>query len=301
MITLETIAEVRAACDAARVAGGRIGYVPTMGYFHEGHRSLMRAARAGNDLVVVSAFVNPKQFAAGEDLASYPRDPDGDAAAAVAEGVDILFAPPVTEIYPPGSCTTVRVSGLTDGLCGHSRPGHFDGVATVVTKLFAIVGPCRAYFGRKDAQQLAVIRQLVRDLDLPVEIVGCPLVREPDGLAMSSRNAYLDAGERRAATALSRALRAVADRVVAGERSPAPLRDLVAATVASEPTVRLDYVEVVDATTLRPVDRVESETLVALAAFVGKARLIDNVTISFPGGVPAVDLGVTAARSVKEH
>ena len=297
MITVEHVADVRAACDAARAEGRTVGYVPTMGYFHEGHRSLMRAARAANDLVVVSLFVNPTQFGPTEDLAAYPCDPEGDAAVAAAEGVDVLFVPPVHEMYRAGACTTVHVGGLSDGLCGGSRPGHFDGVATVVTKLFSVVGPCRAYFGRKDAQQLAIIRRLVRDLDLPVEVVGCPLVREPDGLAMSSRNAYLDAPARRAATVLSRALRAAGDRVVDGERSADAVRAVVAATIASEPEVRLDYVAVVDAETLAPVDRLDSDTLVALAAFVGRARLIDNVTVSFPGGVPAVDLGVTAARA----
>ena len=169
----------------------RVGFVPTMGYFHDGHRSLMRAARAADDLVVVSLFVNPTQFGAGEDLSRYPRDPEGDAAIAAAEGVDVLFLPEVEEVYPEGARTTVHVEGLTDNLCGASRPGHFDGVTTVVAKLFSMVGPCRAYFGRKDAQQLAVIRRMTADLNFPVEVVGCPLVREADGLAMSSRNAYL--------------------------------------------------------------------------------------------------------------
>ncbi len=268
-----------------------------MGFFHEGHRSLMRAARKANDFVIVSLFVNPTQFGPTEDLAGYPRDPVGDSMAAEAEGVDVLFTPGVAEMYPAGARTTVHVDGLTDVLCGASRPGHFDGVTTVVAKLFAIVGPSRAYFGRKDAQQLAVVRRMAVDLDLPVEVVGCPLVREPDGLAMSSRNSYLDADERRAAAILSSALYLASEAVVAGERDPRALRRLLVDTVAGVPAVRLDYAEVVDAATLEPIDRIGPDTLVALAAFVGKARLIDNVTISFPGGTPTPDLGVLTASS----
>lgn len=297
MIRLTTIAEVRAACDAARAEGRRVGFVPTMGYFHEGHRSLMRAARADNDLVVVSLFVNPTQFGPNEDLAAYPRDLEGDAAAAEAEGVDVLFLPEVDEMYRDGARTTVHVSGLTEHLCGASRPGHFDGVTTVVAKLLSIIGPSRAYFGRKDAQQLAVIRRMTTDLDLPVEVVGCPLVREPDGLALSSRNAYLDADARQAATILSAALYVASESVVRGQRDAAAIRALVVDTIANAPQVRLDYVDVVDAATLEPIDQLTGDTLVALAAFVGKARLIDNVTITFPAGVPTPDLGVLTASS----
>jgi pantoate--beta-alanine ligase len=321
VIIVETIAEMRAACDASRMAGMTVGFVPTMGFFHEGHRSLMRAARAANDFVVVSLFVNPTQFAPTEDLSSYPRDPDGDAAAAEAEGVDVLFVPTVSEMYPgdaaePGSVerdgaaestrrgsarTTVHVDGLTTGLCAGSRPTHFDGVTTVVAKLFSIVGPCRAYFGRKDAQQLAVVRRMATDLDLPVDVVGCPLVREPDGLAMSSRNAYLTADGRRAATVLSRALFLSSEAVAAGERNAAVLRGMVVDTIASEPAVRLDYAEVVDAHTLEPVARVETESLVAVAAFVGATRLIDNVTLSFHDHSPAADLGVLTSASLNQE
>jgi pantoate--beta-alanine ligase len=297
MITLSTIADLRAACDAARAAGARVGFVPTMGFFHEGHRSLMRAARADNDLVVVSLFVNPTQFAATEDLGAYPRDPEGDATAADAEGVDVLFTPTVDEMYRTGARTTVHVDGLTERLCGASRPGHFDGVTTVVAKLFSIVGPCRAYFGRKDAQQLAVIRRMTTDLDLPVDVVGCPLVRDFDGLALSSRNTYLDTDERRAATILAGSLYVASEAVVAGERDAAAVKQKVVDTIAFAPQVRIDYVEVVDATTLEPVERLTGDTLVALAAFVGKARLIDNVTITFPAGVPTPDLGVLTASS----
>jgi pantoate--beta-alanine ligase len=297
VITLETVGDLRAACDGARAAGRTVGLVPTMGSFHEGHRSLMRAARADNDFVVVSLFVNPTQFGPDEDLGAYPRDPEGDRAVTEAEGVDVLLVPTVDEMYPAGICTTVHVAGLTEGLCGATRPGHFDGVTTVVTKLFSIIGPSRAYFGRKDAQQLAVIRRMVGDLDLPVDVVGCPLVREHDGLARSSRNVYLDTDDRQAATILSGALFMASEAVVRGQRDAAAIRQLVVDTVAHAPAVRLDYVEVVDATTLAPVAQITTDTLVALAAFVGKARLIDNVTITFPAGVPTPDLGVLTASS----
>ncbi|MDQ1433409.1 MAG: pantoate--beta-alanine ligase, partial [Actinomycetota bacterium] len=200
MLHIETIADLRSACDRARSAGRGVGLVPTMGFLHEGHRSLMRAARATCDFVVVTIFVNPLQFGAGEDLDRYPRDLTGDLAQCEQESVDAVFAPSVAEMYPSGRpLTTVHVEGLTADLCGAARPTHFDGVATVVTKLFAATGPSTAFFGRKDAQQLAVINRLVEDLNLPVQVVGCPIVREPDGLARSSRNAYLSADHRRAA------------------------------------------------------------------------------------------------------
>lgn len=294
MILLTRAAALRARTDEARSRGAQVGFVPTMGCFHAGHRSLMRRARAENDLVVVSLFVNPLQFAPSEDLGSYPRDPEGDAAVAEAEGVDVLFVPSVEEMYPRPTRTTVHVEGVTAGLCGRSRPTHFDGVATVVTKLFSMVGPCRAYFGRKDAQQLAVIRRMVEDLNLPVVVVGCPLVREPDGLAMSSRNSYLEPEDRKAAVVLSRALHAAADAVRDGIRSADAVRDVVTRTIATEPRVRLDYAEVVDADDLTPVARLEGEVLVAVAAFVGRARLIDNMTVSVTANHVDVDLGVVA-------
>jgi pantoate--beta-alanine ligase len=298
MRTVATIADARAACDEARAAGKSVGFVPTMGYFHEGHRSLMRAARAVNGFVVVSVFVNPTQFAPTEDLSTYPRDPEGDAAAATAEGVDLLFMPTVAEMYPSLSRSTVHVDGLTTGLCAGTRPTHFDGVTTVVAKLFSIVGPCRAYFGRKDAQQLAIVHRMATDLDLPVEVVGCPLVREPDGLAMSSRNAYLTADGRRAATALSRALYLASEAAVKGQRDAAALRTIVADTLATEPEVHLDYAEVVDAYTLEPVARVERDTLIAVAAFVGSTRLIDNVTLSCSDHTLTADLGVLTSGAL---
>jgi pantoate--beta-alanine ligase len=294
VIILHDLADVRHCCDDARRARRAVGLVPTMGGFHDGHRSLMRAARAGTDLVVVSLFVNPTQFGPGEDLAGYPRDLDRDAAAAAAEGVDVLFAPSVAAMYPDAPRTTVHVAGLTERLCGASRPTHFDGVATVVTKLFSIVGPCTAYFGRKDAQQLAVVRRLATDLNLAVEVVGCPLLRDVDGVALSSRNAYLDPHERRAATVLVRALRQAAEAIRSGERDAAAVRDLAAATIATEPAVRLDYAELVDAATIEPVTRVEGSVLLAVAAYVGPARLIDNLTIHATHDRVDLDLGVVA-------
>jgi len=294
VITVPTITEVRRRCDDTRRGGGVVALVPTMGSFHDGHRSLMRAARAEADLVVVSLFVNPTQFGPDEDLDGYPRDLDGDAAAAAAEGVDVLFVPSVTEMYPDPPRTTVHVDGLTDRLCGASRPTHFDGVATVVTKLFSIVGPCRAYFGRKDAQHLAVTRRLVDDLNLPVAVIGCPLVREPDGLARSSRNAYLTPDERDAATVLWRALTAAADAIRAGERDGATLEAVAQSTIRSEPRVRLDYAQLVDAHTMHPVAQVDGELVLAVAAFVGRARLIDNLTITAVGAEVETDLGVVA-------
>ncbi len=231
--------------------------------------------------MVVSLFVNPTQFGPNEDLDAYPRDLDADAAAATAEGVDVLFTPTVAEMYPDGARTTVHVDGLTDGLCGASRPGHFDGVTTVVAKLFAIVGACSRLLraqGRAATRGRAPHGRAISTS--PVDVVGCPLVREPDGLAMSSRNAYLSADERQRATVLVRALRAAADAVVAGERDAGQVRQVLAETLATEPAVRLDYAEVVDAHDLHPVEQIEGDTLVAVAAFVGTTRLIDNVTIS---------------------
>jgi pantoate--beta-alanine ligase len=297
VITVTRVHELRTACDDARALGRRVGLVPTMGYFHTGHRSLMRNARVENDFVVVSLFVNPLQFAPTEDLDAYPRDLDGDAAVAEAEGVDVLFAPSVDEMYPQPPRTTVHVEGLTAGLCGKARPTHFDGVTTVVAKLFSMVGPCRAYFGRKDAQQLAVVRRMAADLDLPVDVVGCPLVREADGVAMSSRNAYLDADERRAASVLSRSLQEAARAITDGERDADAVHRLIAGLVATEPKVQLEYAEVVDAAVLDPMTEIDGDVLVAVAAQVGRARLIDNMAVSVRSGGVDVDLGVVAQES----
>jgi pantoate--beta-alanine ligase len=292
MLHLETIVDLRAACDAARAQGRRVGLVPTMGYLHEGHRSLMRAARAGADFVVVTIFVNPLQFGANEDLDAYPRDVSGDLAQCEQEHVDVVFAPTVAEMYPSGApLTTVHVAGLTDGMCGAARPTHFDGVTTVVTKLFSITGPCTAYFGRKDAQQVAVVARMAADLNLPVDVIGCPLVREPDGLAMSSRNAYLTAEQRDAALVLSRALEAAAASVQAGERGADAIVALIEELVAIEPLVELEYADVRDAHTLMPLTALDGEVLVALAARVGTTRLIDNITLSVHGATVTADLG----------
>lgn len=295
---VETIGGLRALLDEARGLGRTVGFVPTMGAFHRGHRSLMRAARVGHDTVVVSLFVNPLQFGPTDDLDRYPKDLAGDLAVAAAEGVDIVFAPPVEEMYPgfpAPPLTAVSVGGLTEGLCGGSRPGHFDGVVTVVTKLFSIVGPSTAYFGRKDAQQLAVVRRLAADLRLPVRVVGCPLVREADGVAMSSRNRNLSPAEREAATVIHRGLQAGAEVVGAGERDAGKLRRVVANVLTTEPLVRLEYAEVVAADTMAPVDVLDGEVLVAVAARLGDVRLIDNMTIHVDAGGAVVDLGVAVA------
>lgn len=272
MRIVRTIAEVRAAVGDAKAADQSVGLVPTMGAFHEGHLSLMRAAREQTDLVVVSLFVNPTQFSPNEDLSTYPRDEARDAALAESVGVDILFAPEPAEIYPDGFATNIHVAGITDVLDGASRgPHHFDGVATVVTKLFGIVRPDVAFFGQKDAQQVLVVRRVVRDLDLGVRIVACPIVRESDGLAMSSRNVYLDAEARAQAAALNRALDA-------GEAAHQAGREIVPAALAvlAEAGIEPEYLELRDAETLQPVARADRDALLLVAARVGAARLIDN-------------------------
>lgn len=298
MRIVDTIAEIRAACDAARRRGSSVGFVPTMGFFHAGHRSLMEAARRDNDLVVVSHFVNPTQFGPTEDLAAYPRDIEADAALAAGAGVDLLFMPTVAEMYPRGAPrTTVHVAELTAGMCGAARPTHFDGVTTVVAKLFAIVGSSRAYFGRKDFQQLAVVRRMIADLDLPVEVVGCPLVRESDGLALSSRNAYLTPAERAAAPRLYGSLVLGAEMVRAGARDSAAIIAAIRAAVAPEPALELEYVEVRDSETLDALDRLSDSFVIGVAARVGRARLIDNMVLEIDGDAVAVDAGVCVPPS----
>lgn len=287
--TVDTIAELRARLDGERAAGRTVGFVPTMGYLHDGHGSLMRAARADTDVTVASIFVNPLQFAAGEDLDSYPRDLDRDAALAGANGVDILFTPTVDEMYPGGPVlTSVSVAELSALWDGASRPTHFAGVATVVSKLFNIVGPCHAYFGEKDFQQLTIIRRMVADLSFPVTVVGCPIVREPDGLAMSSRNVYLDPAQRAAATVLRRALDAAEAAIEAGVRDPAVVDATMAEVVAGEPLAELDYATTVDPTTLLAPACIGSEARLLIAARVGSTRLIDNagVEIEAPEETP---------------
>jgi pantoate--beta-alanine ligase len=275
------VAQVRQRVRQARREGKLVGLVPTMGALHEGHLSLMRRARAECGYVVVSIFVNPTQFPPGEDFERYPRDLEGDLAKAAQVGVDLIFAPPTSEIYPPGDSTFVEVTGpLVECLCGPHRPGHFRGVATVCAKLFNIVAPDRAYFGEKDYQQLLVIRRMVEDLRLPLEIVPMPTVREPDGLAMSSRNQYLSAEERRAAAVLYRALSAARERARAGERDATALVAAVRQATEAEPLVRLQYVELRDAETLAEIRRLDRPAVLALAAFVGAARLIDNILIT---------------------
>ena len=273
------IREVREAVREARQRGKRVGLVPTLGALHHGHVSLLRAARAENGFVVVSLFVNPTQFGPGEDYASYPRPMEKDLAICRQEGVALVFAPPPEEMYPAGFATTVHVAGLTEKMCGASRPGHFDGVCTVVAKLLGIVRPDAAYFGEKDAQQLAVVRRMVRDLNLEVEIRSCPLVRDADGLATSSRNQHLSAPERASALVLGRALAQARQRIEAGERAAARVADGVRRLVGDEPRVALEYVAVVDPDTLADLERIEDRALVALAARVGRTRLIDNVLL----------------------
>jgi pantoate--beta-alanine ligase len=275
-----TIDATRQAVAEARARGGTIGLVPTMGALHAGHASLLRAARAEARFVVASLFVNPAQFGPQEDLNRYPRQLEEDLALCAAEGVDLVFAPDVPVMYPPGFCTYVEVHGLQDVLCGASRPNHFRGVATVVLKLFNIVQPDFAYFGQKDAQQFRIIQQLVRDLDVPVRLRVCPIVREPDGLALSSRNRYLDAHQRRQAPALSQALAEARTLVERGERDAALVQQQLAARLAAVPGATLDYAAVVDAETLQPVARLQGTVLVAVAVKFGATRLIDNILLS---------------------
>ena len=280
----ETIEEMRTSCRAARGGGERLGFVPTMGALHEGHLSLVRAAKASCDIVAASIFANPTQFGPTEDLAKYPRDFERDRALMEKEGVELLFAPSAEEMYPSGAVTWVTVEGLSDKLDGRSRPGHFRGVTTVVAKLFHIVKPDAAFFGRKDAAQVAIIRRMVRDLNFPVEIVACPIVREADGLAMSSRNVYLDPQQRKQALVLHRSLMTVKKFWEAGERGAAALIAAGREEVARESSVRLDYFEIVDPYNLDPVEHAASGTLVVVAAFVGATRLIDNIVLGSSAG-----------------
>jgi len=275
----KTIDEMRATSRTARQSGKRLGLVPTMGALHDGHLSLMRAAKSKCDAVAVSIFVNPLQFGPTEDLAKYPRTFDHDVQLLEKESVDILFAPTPAEMYTPGAVTYVTVEGLSDKLCGKSRPGHFRGVATVVAKLFHIVEPDLAFFGQKDAAQATIIRRMVRDLNLPIEIAVCPIVREPDGLAMSSRNVYLSPQDRKSATVLNRSLTEVKQRFDQGERNATALIKAAKKVLAQEPTVRLDYFEIVDPSTLDPAPKVAGPVLVAVAAVVGTTRLIDNILL----------------------
>jgi pantoate--beta-alanine ligase len=277
-----TIEAVRQAVGRARAAGARIRLVPTMGALHAGHISLIRAARADGGFVVVSIFVNPAQFGPNEDFTRYPRPIEDDLQRCTGEGVDLVFAPEAAVMYPPGFCTYVEVQGLQDVLEGASRPGHFRGVATVVLKLFHIVQPDVAYFGQKDAQQAVIIRRMVRDLDLPVEVRVCPIVREPDGLALSSRNQYLSPEQRQQAVVLWAALQEGVRLVAAGERAGAAVERTLAARIQAEPGATLDYAAVVDAETLEPLPTLRGRVLLALAVRFGATRLIDNTLIELP-------------------
>lgn len=277
-MVIGTINEVRNIVKEWKSQGLTVGFVPTMGYLHEGHESLIKKANEENDRVVVSIFVNPIQFGPKEDLSTYPRDLDRDTILCKSAGADIIFHPENEEMYYKDFSTFVDMSGLTDELCGKSRPTHFKGVCTVVTKLFNIVAPHRAYFGEKDAQQLAVIRRMVRDLNIDVEVVGCSIIREEDGLAKSSRNTYLSKEERIAATILSKSLAIAKEKIENGERVASNIIDLITEIIRTEPLAKVDYIQVVDSFSIEPVATLDKSILVAIAVFIGKTRLIDNFT-----------------------
>lgn len=273
-----TINDVRENIKSWRSQGKSIGFVATMGYLHEGHESLIKRAKEENDCVVVSIFVNPTQFAPNEDLDSYPRDLEKDTEVCKKSGATLIFHPEPTEMYSVNCYTFVDINVLSKNLCGKSRTTHFKGVCTVVTKLFNIITPDKAYFGEKDAQQLAIIKQMVNDLNIDVEVIACPIVREEDGLAKSSRNAYLNEGERKAAVVLSRSLLVGKDLLEQGERDAKVILNNIANKISTEPLAKVDYISIVDKTTLEDVDKIEKPVLVALAVFIGKTRLIDNFT-----------------------
>ena len=279
MRMITDITEMRELALSWRAQGCSIGFVPTMGYLHRGHLSLMEAARAENDYVVVSIFVNPAQFGPNEDFARYPRDLSADTALAESVHADVLFCPAAADIYPPGFATYVEPLELSGRLCGKSRPGHFRGVCTVVLKLFNIVRPSRAYFGQKDAQQFIILRRMTDDLNLDIEMKSLPIVRERDGLALSSRNVYLTEMERQQAVALSRALNRAGGLFGAGERQTVALRAALAEELGRAPLGRIDYVEIVDTVNLQPLETVDNAALIALAVFFGKTRLIDNIIL----------------------
>ena len=283
MVTIRTIAWMKEKAREARLEQRDIGFVPTMGALHAGHLALVERARRQCSPVYASIFLNPTQFGTNEDLSEYPRPLEADMEKLTAANVDALFLPQAADVYPPGFSTYVQIDGLSDRLEGKTRSGHFRGVATVVLKLFEIVQPHYAYFGRKDAQQVRIVQQMVRDLNLDTEIVVCPIVREPDGLAMSSRNAYLSGEERKAATVLSRALRAAETELAAGVRDSLELQRAMHKVLAAEPSARVDYVEIVNAETFEPVVRVSRRSYAVLAVHVGKARLIDNLLIEHVG------------------
>lgn len=277
---IKTIDEVKRQVKEWKKQGLEVGLVPTMGFLHEGHVSLIKRAVAECDRVVVSDFVNPMQFSKSEDLEGYPRDIDTDARLCEEAGADMVFNPEPIEMYPEGFCSKVSMTGLQSELCGKSRPGHFGGVCTVCNKLFNIVSPDRAYFGEKDAQQLAIVKHMVKDLNMNLEIVGCPTVREEDGLAKSSRNSYMNEEERKSAVILYKALTEGRKMIEAGERNPQAVIDKMTEIVSSEPRAEIDYIDIVDALTIEKIDAIQGEILMAMAVFIGKTRLIDNIMIT---------------------
>ncbi len=280
MRVVKSVKEVRDAVKEWKAQGLSVGFVPTMGYLHEGHESLIKKAVKDNDRVVVSIFVNPMQFGPTEDLDKYPRDLERDSKLCENAGANLIFHPEKEEMYFEDFSSYVDINGLSDELCGKSRPIHFRGVCTVVTKLFNIVNPDRAYFGEKDAQQLAIIRRFVRDLNIDIEIIGCPIIREEDGLAKSSRNTYLSKEERQAALILSQSLNLAKDAINSGEGNSSVVIDIISNSIKKEPLAKIDYIEVVDSLSMKPVKTIEKSVLVAIAVYIGKTRLIDNFTFN---------------------
>ena len=276
MKIVSTVNDVRSTVKEWKKNGLKVGLVPTMGFLHEGHLSLIKKAVAENDKVVVSVFVNPTQFGPNEDFEAYPRDLNKDAALCEEAGADLIFHPEPEEMYPDGFCSSVNMTGLTDALCGKSRPIHFQGVCTVVSKLFNIAAPDNAYFGEKDAQQLAIIKRMVKDLNFDIKITGCPIIREEDGLAKSSRNTYLNPEERQAALVLSKAVKCGRSLVEGGEKHSAVILKEMKSIIENEPLARIDYVEIVDMNTMKNIDKVKGDVLCAMAVYIGKTRLIDN-------------------------
>ncbi|CAM2943594.1 pantoate--beta-alanine ligase [Hathewaya histolytica] len=279
MKILKSITEVRKQINEWKSEGYSVGLVPTMGYLHDGHKSLIEKAHSQNNKVIVSIFVNPIQFGPNEDYDKYPRDIEKDSKLCESAGADIIFNPEVSEMYPEEILTSVKLKNLANGLCGAKRPGHFDGVCTVVSKLFNIVNPTRAYFGEKDAQQLAVIKKMVKDLNFDIEVVSCPIVREVDGLAKSSRNTYLSQDERNSALVLNKSLLEAKKEIEKGETSANKIKDLILSIISSEPVAKVDYVEVVNFNTIKDTEKILNETLIAIAVYIGKTRLIDNIII----------------------
>ena len=276
MKIVSTVNDVRSTVKEWKKNGLKVGLVPTMGFLHEGHLSLIKKAVAENDKVIVSVFVNPTQFGPNEDFEAYPRDLNKDAALCEEAGADLIFHPEPEGMYPDGFCSSVNMTGLTDALCGKSRPIHFQGVCTVVSKLFNIAAPDNAYFGEKDAQQLAIIKRMVKDLNFDIKITGCPIIREEDGLAKSSRNTYLNPEERQAALVLSKAVKCGRSLVEGGEKDSAVILKEMKSIIENEPLARIDYVEIVDMNTMKNIDKVKGDVLCAMAVYIGKTRLIDN-------------------------